>query len=160
MERYGNSGKQNDQPAKKSGSSSKRKAGPGDKQGSATQQVQQDNNAQQSPRNVEDGGPDRKQSVMSLSEDEAGSSDVDTQALPGIPGNSIAENADERHQKISVAAYARAEHRGFEPGKEEDDWLSAEAELYGGYTRDGEDQEQSGNNSAIRTKGSKNYNDL
>ncbi len=31
-----------------------------------------------------------------------------------------------RHQWISVAAYYKAEARGFEPGKELDDWLAAE----------------------------------
>jgi YHS domain-containing protein len=37
--------------------------------------------------------------------------------------------ADERYRVIAEAAYYRAEHRGFAPGAELDDWLSAEAEL-------------------------------
>ena len=32
------------------------------------------------------------------------------------------------HQWISAAAYHKAEHRGFKPGKELDDWLEAEFE--------------------------------
>lgn len=35
----------------------------------------------------------------------------------------------ERMQRISVAAYFRAEKRGFAPGGEIDDWISAEAEI-------------------------------
>lgn len=37
--------------------------------------------------------------------------------------------AEERHQRIAVAAYYRAERRGFMPGCEMDDWLEAEAEV-------------------------------
>jgi hypothetical protein len=36
--------------------------------------------------------------------------------------------ADSRHHEIAVAAYFRAEKRGFAPGGELEDWLSAEAE--------------------------------
>ncbi|MBA2351187.1 MAG: DUF2934 domain-containing protein [Burkholderiales bacterium] len=142
------SDKSKDQPAKKSGSGVKRKVGAAGKQDTATQPIQQDENEQV-------GEPARSTSVMSLTDNEAGSSDVDTQAIPAtaiagssdvdtqaIPATAIAENADERHQKISASAYARAERRGFEPGKEEDDWLLAEAELYGGATREGEGAEQ------------------
>jgi len=35
----------------------------------------------------------------------------------------------ERHQRIAVAAYYRAEKRGFTPGGAEQDWLEAEREL-------------------------------
>lgn len=34
-----------------------------------------------------------------------------------------------REQLIAEAAYHRAESRGFEPGRELDDWLSAETEV-------------------------------
>ena len=34
-----------------------------------------------------------------------------------------------RHVRIAVAAYLRAESRGFEPGRELDDWLEAEREV-------------------------------
>jgi len=33
------------------------------------------------------------------------------------------------HHQIEVAAYFRAEHRGFAPGHAVDDWLEAEREL-------------------------------
>ncbi len=35
------------------------------------------------------------------------------------------------HHQIEVAAYFRAEHRGFAPGHALDDWLEAERELEG-----------------------------
>jgi hypothetical protein len=37
--------------------------------------------------------------------------------------------SEERQQLISKAAYYRAEHRGFAPGLELDDWLAAEDEI-------------------------------
>lgn len=37
--------------------------------------------------------------------------------------------AEERHHRIAVAAYYRAERRGFAPGCEMDDWFEAEAEI-------------------------------
>ena len=37
--------------------------------------------------------------------------------------------AEMRDLKITVAAYHRAEARGFSPGYEMDDWLEAEAEV-------------------------------
>ncbi len=36
---------------------------------------------------------------------------------------------DVRRGMIAEAAYLRAERRGFEPGREEEDWLAAEAEV-------------------------------
>jgi len=36
---------------------------------------------------------------------------------------------EERHQMICVAAYYRAEQRGFAPGQEVTDWVTAEAEV-------------------------------
>ncbi len=36
---------------------------------------------------------------------------------------------DSRHQKIGLAAYYKAERRGFAPGHELDDWLEAEQEI-------------------------------
>lgn len=35
----------------------------------------------------------------------------------------------QNHDKVAVAAYFKAEARGFEPGKEMQDWLEAENEL-------------------------------
>lgn len=43
--------------------------------------------------------------------------------------NSIADAS--RQRMISEAAYYRALKRGFEPGRELDDWLAAEAEIAG-----------------------------
>jgi hypothetical protein len=37
--------------------------------------------------------------------------------------------AAERQQWIATAAYFRAQHRGFTPGREAADWLEAEAEI-------------------------------
>ena len=37
--------------------------------------------------------------------------------------------AADRVQRISDAAYRRAEQRGFEPGRELDDWLDAERDI-------------------------------
>lgn len=42
---------------------------------------------------------------------------------------SVADAA--RQKMISEAAYYRAQRRGFEPGRELDDWLAAEAEIAG-----------------------------
>ena len=36
-----------------------------------------------------------------------------------------------RERQVAEAAYYRAERRGFEPGRELDDWLAAEAEIDG-----------------------------
>ncbi len=39
------------------------------------------------------------------------------------------EQAEERQRLIAEAAYYKAEKRGFEPGKENEDWLDAEEEV-------------------------------
>ena len=41
----------------------------------------------------------------------------------------VALSAAQREQMVRTAAYFRAEQRGFAPGNEWDDWLSAEAEV-------------------------------
>jgi hypothetical protein len=41
----------------------------------------------------------------------------------------VAVSADTRRAMIAKAAYLRAERRGFAPGSEEHDWLSAEKEV-------------------------------
>jgi hypothetical protein len=38
-------------------------------------------------------------------------------------------DANERWQRTAIAAFYRAEARGFAPGRELDDWLAAEREL-------------------------------
>jgi len=40
-----------------------------------------------------------------------------------------AMDPQERYHEVAEAAYFRAEHRGFLPGYELEDWLDAEAEL-------------------------------
>ena len=40
----------------------------------------------------------------------------------------------ERERLIAEAAYFRAEKRGFEPGKEMDDWFMAEQEIAGAFS--------------------------
>lgn len=46
-----------------------------------------------------------------------------------------AVTADQRRQMIAAAAYLRAEQRGFGPGRELDDWLTAEAEVEGVFVQ-------------------------
>ena len=55
-------------------------------------------------------------------------------AAPAIAAGTAAAGADcapgeERDRMIAVAAYYRAERRGFAPGRELEDWLAAEAEI-------------------------------
>ena len=63
-------------------------------------------------------------------------------AAPRIPvpptrvvPNTIKAESEERHRRISEAAYYRAQQRGFEPGHEEEDWLEAERETDSGAER-------------------------
>jgi Protein of unknown function (DUF2934) len=48
------------------------------------------------------------------------------QALHSVHG---LVDAQSRHELIARAAYDLAEHRGFEPGHELDDWLCAEQQV-------------------------------
>jgi hypothetical protein len=62
---------------------------------------------------------------------------------PGSPGGTPSEDpspfsrsqstsdARSRYERIAQAAYRRAEQRGFAPGQELEDWLSAEREIDG-----------------------------
>ena len=45
------------------------------------------------------------------------------------PVPAVLIDQDLRRSMIAQAAYYRAERRGFEPGHEAEDWLTAEAEL-------------------------------
>ncbi len=47
----------------------------------------------------------------------------------GRPQAPMTLTAAERRQMIGVAAYYRAERRGFAPGGAEQDWLEAEADI-------------------------------
>jgi hypothetical protein len=39
------------------------------------------------------------------------------------------ESAQDWHSRVAECAYYKAKARGFEPGREEEDWLEAEEEL-------------------------------
>jgi Protein of unknown function (DUF2934) len=60
---------------------------------------------------------------------------VRSKAMPDTPPNSIVTRSgafmepDERRARIAECAYYHAERRGFDPGHELDDWLTAEAEI-------------------------------
>lgn len=45
------------------------------------------------------------------------------------PMGSLVMQPSMRHELIAQAAYFRAQHRGFEPGHELEDWQAAEAEV-------------------------------
>jgi hypothetical protein len=59
--------------------------------------------------------------------------DVDGGAIdrtPGMSTDSVAESGElDRHSRIAGRAYPLAMERGFEAGREVDDWLRAEREL-------------------------------
>ncbi len=50
-------------------------------------------------------------------------------AAPAAPAAPMRLSAEARRALIAEAAYLRAERRGFAPGKENEDWLAAEAEV-------------------------------
>lgn len=50
-------------------------------------------------------------------------------ALSGAAGTTGRPQAEGRDQMIALAAYYRAERRGFAPGGELEDWLAAESEI-------------------------------
>jgi hypothetical protein len=54
------------------------------------------------------------------------SKDPPAAAKPAAP---VRVSSDARRAMIAEAAYLRAERRGFGPGSEEEDWLSAEKEV-------------------------------
>lgn len=48
----------------------------------------------------------------------------------GVAGHAgVLAGPEARHGMIAQAAYFRAQRRGFEPGRELEDWLTAEAEV-------------------------------
>jgi hypothetical protein len=53
-------------------------------------------------------------------------------ALPDVKLTGAPIPLPDRETRIAVAAYRRAESRGFEPGYELDDWLAAEREVDAG----------------------------
>lgn len=128
MDSYQSGVKPKDQaPGKKPATAPKR--GTSDKKADAIQQKGRspESGRKENRRGAGRTGQESPQNVMSVADDMQ-PSEFDSSALPNT---AVSENAEERHQKISAAAYARAERRGFDPGKEDEDWLTAEAELYG-----------------------------
>jgi hypothetical protein len=63
---------------------------------------------------------------MSNSQTRSGLSPAEVPPTPEVP---MMPAAAERHRLIGVAAYYRAERRGFAPGGAEADWLEAEADI-------------------------------
>ena len=55
--------------------------------------------------------------------------DSSLQDEPKTVGEIVSRNLTRQPEDIAVAAYFKAEKRGFEPGHEVEDWLEAEAEL-------------------------------
>ena len=61
------------------------------------------------------------------------SADASASAAGQVEDVQNGQDADvERRRRIAVAAYYRAERRGFAPGCEMDDWIEAEAEVLQG----------------------------
>ena len=59
----------------------------------------------------------------------AGNGPVRQASESGEPDSASGNEAGPREQLIAVAAYFRAEQRGFAPGNEMSDWLDAEADV-------------------------------
>jgi hypothetical protein len=60
---------------------------------------------------------------------------LDDEAVAAAVSIADSEATVDRFERIAVAAYYRAQVRGFQPGRELDDWLAAEAELDGATRR-------------------------
>ena len=60
----------------------------------------------------------------------------DAPAAPSGEAETAQTDAKQRHHRISEAAYYRSQQRGFEPGREHDDWLEAEREVDRGTPTD------------------------
>jgi len=56
------------------------------------------------------------------------------QAKPDASEGSVVVTLEQRQIMIGEAAYYIAEHRGFEPGHDVDDWLAAERQIDGTLT--------------------------
>lgn len=125
--------KKRDQPAKKTADAAKRKTAASGKPANAGRPQSPSPMRSKRMLGEQAQNSDRPESVLNAAETDFGPSEIDTTAMPNT---AMSENSEERHRRIAAAAYTRAERRGFAPGKEDEDWLSAEAELYGGYTED------------------------
>ena len=56
----------------------------------------------------------------------------DEKTVLGSVSKDSGRDPDERRRQIAEAAYYRALKRGFEPGREEADWIEAEKQIDGG----------------------------
>lgn len=85
------------------------------------------------PRSTRIGKRDRtlKSEHDSSEIEEAAPAANDSDVVEVAEGTERASTASEsdRHGRIALAAYYRANVRGFEPGHELDDWLAAEREI-------------------------------
>lgn len=69
-------------------------------------------------------------SASRISRSSAGPSPaVDPAANPISRRSATFVEPEQRQEMIAEAAYYRAEHRGFEPGYESEDWCAAETEI-------------------------------
>jgi hypothetical protein len=55
---------------------------------------------------------------------------IEMQPQPEAPACAVID-PQTRHELIAQAAYFRAQHRGFAPGHEHEDWRAAEIEVNG-----------------------------
>ncbi|HYC46372.1 MAG TPA: DUF2934 domain-containing protein [Burkholderiales bacterium] len=55
----------------------------------------------------------------------------DVPVPPAGEARTVKSDSEERHRRISDAAYYRAQRRGFEAGKDWEDWFEAERQIDG-----------------------------
>jgi hypothetical protein len=56
--------------------------------------------------------------------------------IPDVPARVAGIDPERRRAMVAEAAYYRAEQRGFEPGRELEDWCAAESEIDSSLVRD------------------------
>ena len=98
----------------------------------ATRRIDLERSGSRAPKPADEGAPNTITS-HSLERHPAGPGSTVDPSPFSRPAS--ADDIAERHERIALAAYRRAEERGFEPGHELDDWLAAEREI------DGEDSD-------------------
>jgi hypothetical protein len=65
----------------------------------------------------------------------------DAPTPPAGEARTAKSDAEERHRRISQAAYYRSQQRGFTAGQEQDDWLQAEQDVDRGTPTDKKPEE-------------------
>ena len=65
----------------------------------------------------------------------------DVPTPPAGEPETASSEAEQRHARISEAAYYRAQRRGFSPGRDQDDWFEAEREIDRGTPTDKKPEE-------------------